>query len=218
MARLPSPSDTDSSPNPDGTASFTDDSASPSPVFDQGSDHAESPRRSLSSSDPESGSESDKPSYSGRDPRDPTDIMARIFPHQTRDALESTVRTCKGDIVKSIELVLSSKENQLDSDGLSPRPPAGSHGAPGTKSAFSAVHVSPGGAGADGLYGLGPRLGPLRLAYSSANAGMAGLMTPYVSSGLVPMFPLRPPLESYPFPGVIRDLSYLQNTRLGPDK
>lgn len=192
-------------------------------MFDQGSDPTQSPQRSLSSSDPESGSESEKLTYSSRDPRDPTDIMARIFPHQNRDTLESMVRTCKGDIVKSIELVLSSKENQLDSNGLSPRPPVG---ALGSKSAFSAVHMSPSGPGGDSLYGLGPRLGvgPLRLAYSSANAGMAGLMSPYMSSGLMPMFPLRPPLDSYPFPGVIRDLSYLQNkdtglyTRLSSEK
>ncbi|XP_030017530.1 doublesex- and mab-3-related transcription factor A1-like [Sphaeramia orbicularis] len=228
VTRLPSPSEKDLSPNKDNAASFTDDSISPSPMFDQGSDHTESPQRSLSSSDPESGSESEKPiSYSSRDPRDPTDIMARIFPHQNRDTLESMVRTCKGDIVKSIELVLSSKENQLDSSGLSPRPPVGSVG---SKSAFSAVHMSPSPAGGDSLYGLSPRLGvgPLRLAYSSANAGMAGLMSPYMSSGLMPVFPLRPPLDSYPFPGVIRDLSYLQNkdslcttglyARLSPDK
>lgn len=224
VTRLPSPSEKELSPN---KASFTDGSSSPSPMFDQGSDHTDSPQRSLSSSDPESGSESEKPSYPSRDP---TEIMSRIFPHQSRDTLESMVRTCKGDIVKSIELVLSSKENQLDSNGLAPRPPVGPPGAVGSKSAFSAVHVSSSGPGGDSLYGLGPRLGvgPLRLAYSSANAGMAGLMAPYMSSGLMPVFPLRPPLDSYPFPGVIRDLSYLQNkdplctgslyTRLSPDK
>ncbi|XP_070710652.1 doublesex- and mab-3-related transcription factor A1-like [Pempheris klunzingeri] len=217
-ARLPSPSDKrDLSPSKDNTASSTEDSTSPSPVFD----HTVSPQRSLSSSDPESGSESEKPrEYPSLD-RDPTDIMAKIFPHQKRDTLESMVRTCKGDIVRSIELVLSSKENKTDSDGLSIHPHAprssaglpGALGAMGSKSAFSPLHVPPTAAGGDGLYGLGPRLGvsPLRLAYSSANGGVAGFMSPYMTSGLMPVFPLRPPLDSYSFPGMIRDLSYLQS-------
>lgn len=219
-ARLPSPSDKkDASPGTDRAASFTDDSASPSPVFDP----AESPERrspSSSSSDPESGSESEKPKdYPTTLERDPTDIMAKIFPHQKRDALESMVRTCKGDIVRSIELALSSKEHKLDPDScaLSAHPsaprPSVTHGAMGSKSAFSPLHIPPTAAGGDGLYGLGPRLGvsPLRLAYSSANGGMAGFMSPYVTSGLMPVFPLRPPLDSYSFPGMIRDLSYLQS-------
>lgn len=212
-ARLPSPADKkDLSPNKDA-ASLNDDSASPSPVFDQ---HSESPQRSLSSSDPESGSEeSEKPKdYPSLD-RNPTDIMAKIFPHQKRDTLESMVRTCKGDIVRTIELVLSSKENKIHSDGVSNqtlRPSVGlpgALGALGNKSAFSPLHMPPTAAGGDGLYGLSPRLGisPLRLAYSSANGGMAGFMSPYMTSGLMPVFPLRPPLDSYPFPS----LSYLQS-------
>ncbi|XP_039997048.1 doublesex- and mab-3-related transcription factor A1-like [Xiphias gladius] len=222
--RLPSPSGKrELSPSNDSTTPFTDDSASPSPVFDQRSDHTGSPQRSLSASDPESGSETEKSrDYPSLD-RDPTDIMAKIFPHQKRDTLESMVRTCKGDIVKSIELVLSSKENKIDSDGLSLshhtnalRPSAGlpgALGALGSKSAFSPLHIPPTAAGGDGLYGLSPRLGvsPLRLAYSSANGGMAGFMSPYMTSGLMPVFPLRPPLDSYSFPGMIRDLSYLQS-------
>ncbi|XP_023286995.1 doublesex- and mab-3-related transcription factor A1 [Seriola lalandi dorsalis] len=219
--RLPSPSKKELSPSKDHTTSFTDDSASPSPVFDQRSDHTESPQRSLSPSDPESGSEMEKPKdYPGLD-RDPTDIMAKIFPHQKRDTLESMVRTCKGDIVKSIELVLSAKENNVDSDGFSPsnhpnalRPSLpGALGALGNKSAFSPLHMPPTAAGGDSLYGLSPRLGvsPLRLTYSSANGSMAGFMSPYMTSGLMPVFPLRPTLDSYSFPGMIRDLSYLQN-------
>ncbi|GAA6216268.1 doublesex- and mab-3-related transcription factor A1 [Lates japonicus] len=224
--RLPSPSGkNESSPNKDSTASLVDDSASPSPVFDQRSDHTESPQRSLSSSDPESGSEAEKPKDYPSLERNPTDIMAKIFPHQKRDALETMVRTCKGDIVKSIELVLSSKENKIDSDSLSLsnhtnalRPSVGLPGALGglgNKSAFSPLHIGlpPTAAGGDSLYGLSPRLGvsPLRLAYSSANGGMAGFMSPYMTSGLMPVFPLRPPLDSYSFPGMIRDLSYLQS-------
>ncbi|XP_070848823.1 doublesex- and mab-3-related transcription factor A1-like [Chaetodon trifascialis] len=219
-ARLPSPNDSkDVSPTKDNTTSSTGDRASPSPVFD----HMESPQRSLSSSDPESGSELEKPKDFPSLDRDPTDIMAKIFPHQKRDTLESMVRTCKGDIVRSIELVLSSKESKTDSDSVSLsnhpntlRPSAGvpgALGALGNKSAFSPLHMPPTAAGGDSLYGLSPRLAvsPLRLAYSSANGGMAGFMSPYVPSGLMPVFPLRPPLDSYSFPGMIRDLSYLQS-------
>ncbi|XP_034413100.1 doublesex- and mab-3-related transcription factor A1-like [Cyclopterus lumpus] len=238
-SRLPSPIDkNDLSPNKDNTTSFTEGSASPSPVFDQRSDHIESPERSLSSSDPESGSESEKPKDYRSPNRDPTDIMAKIFPHQKRDTLESMVRTCKGDIVRTIELVLSSKENKIDSDSLSlsnqPNTLSHSVGLPGAlgglgnKSAFSPLHMPP---PTSSLYELNPRLGvgPLRLAYSSANGGMAGFMSPYMTSGLMPVFPLRPPLDSYSFPGMIRDLSYLQSkeslcstaglyTRLNSDK
>ncbi|XP_069579892.1 doublesex- and mab-3-related transcription factor A1-like [Brachyistius frenatus] len=222
-ARLSPPSDKkELSSSKDTAASVPGDRTSPSPVFDQRSDHTESPQRSLSSSDPESGSDSEKPSNYPSLDRDPTDIMAKIFPHQKRDTLESMVRTCKGDIVKSIELALSSKENKIDSDSLSAshlpsalRPSVGlpgAFGALGNKSAFSPLHVTP-AAGGDSLYGLSPRLGvsPLRLAYSSANGGMAGFMSPYMTSGLIPVFPLRPPLDSYSFPGMIRDLSYLQS-------
>lgn len=211
-SRLPSPHEKELSPNRDNIASFSEGSASPSPRFDQRSDHFDSPQRS-SSSDLESGNELEKTSAD----RDPTDIMAKIFPHQKRDMLESTVRTCKGDIVRSIEVILSSKENKIDSDPSTVRPPVGLPGAlsaVGNKSAFSAVHMPPTAAGGDSMYGFGPRLsmGPLRLAYSSANAaGMAGFMSPYVTSGLMPVFPLRPPLDSYPFPNMIRDLSYLQS-------
>lgn len=210
-ARLPSPHEKELTPNKDNTVTFSEGSASPSPRFDQRSDHSDSPQRS-SCSDLESGNESDKPTVD----RDPTDIMAKIFPHQKRDILESTVRTCKGDIVKSIELILSSKENKIDSDPSAIRPPVGLPGAlaAGNKSAFSAVHMPPTATGGDSMYGLSPRLGmgPLRLAFSSANAaGMAGFMSPYVTSGLMPMFPLRPPLDSYSFPNMIRDLSYLQS-------
>ncbi|XP_029030668.1 doublesex- and mab-3-related transcription factor A1-like [Betta splendens] len=228
--RLSSPSDgQDLSPNADGAASFAKHGASPSPVFDQRSEPTESPQRSPSSSDAESGSESDKPrDYPSlerdrdrdRDPDpDPAGIMAKIFPHQKRDTLETMVRTCKGDIVRSIELALNSKESKADADASlshhphALRPPLGLPGALGAKSAFSPLHVPPTAAGGDALYGFSPRLGvsPLRLAYSSVNGGMAGFMSPYLPPGLMPVFPLRPPLDSYSFPGMMRDLSYLQS-------
>lgn len=216
--RLASPNDkNDQSPSKDNTALFNGECASPSPVFDQRSDHTESPQRPLSSSDAESGSESEKPKdYPSLD-RDPTDIMAKIFPHQKRDTLESMVRTCKGDIVKSIELVLTSKEGKRDSDSLSLSRPTlgfpGALGSLGNKSAFSPLVMPPTAAGGESLYGLNPRLGvsPLRMAYSSANGTMTGFMSPYMTSGLMPVFPLRPPLDTYSFPGMIRDLSYLQS-------
>lgn len=211
-SRLASPHEREMSPNQEHSASLSDGSPSPPPRCDHSSERSDSPQR-FSSSDPESGNELDKPAAE----RNPTDIMAKIFPHQKRDMLESTVRTCKGDIVKSIELILSSKENKIELEPSTLRPPVGLPGAlssMGNKSAFSAVHMPPTAAGGDTVYSLGPRLsmGPLRLTYSSANAaGVAGFMSPYVTSGLMPVFPLRPPLETYPFPNMIRDLSYLQN-------
>lgn len=238
--RLASPTDKLAmSPSKDNTgATFKDDGGSTPP--DQRVDHIESPLRPLSSSDPESGSESERPKEYPSLDRDPTDVMAKIFPHQKRDTLESVVRTCKGDIVKAIELMLSSKENKIDSDSLAlslsgnPNPLRPNVGLPlgalGGKSAFSPLHATPSAAGGDSLYGLNPHfsINPLRLAYSSASGGMTSFMSPYVTSGLMPVFPLRPPLDSYSFPGMIRDLSYLQNkeslcntalyTRLNHDK
>ncbi|XP_075999998.1 doublesex- and mab-3-related transcription factor A1-like [Genypterus blacodes] len=217
--RLASPSDKELSSSKEASgAVFNEDSASPSPAFDQRSDHIESPQRSLSPSDPESGSESEKPKEYPTLDRDPTQIMAKIFPHQKRDTLESVVRTCKGDIVKSIELMLHSKENKTDSDSLSHahtntlRPAMGLPSALGNKSAFSPLHATSTHTGVEGLYGLNPRLGvsPLRLAYS-ANGTVASFISPYMTSGMMPVFPLRPPLDSYSFPGMIRDLSYLQS-------
>lgn len=223
-ARLASPNDKkELSLGKDATGvAFNDDRASPSQAFDQRSDHMESPQRSLSSSDPESGSESEKPKEYPTLDRDPTQIMAKIFPNQKRDTLEAVVRTCKGDIVKSIELMLNFKENKTDSVSLSHahtntlRPVMGlpgALGALGNKSAFSPLHATSTHAGVEGLYGFNPRLGvsPLRLAYSSANGTMASFISPYMTSGLMPVFPLRPPLDSYSFPGMIRDLSYLQS-------
>ncbi|XP_061565436.1 doublesex- and mab-3-related transcription factor A1-like [Cololabis saira] len=221
--RVPSPSDKRKlSPSREDAAPLSGDRGSPSPPCDQLSDNQQSPQRSPSSSEPESGNESEKPKdYQAAD-RDPTEIMAKIFPHQKRDTLESMVRTCKGDIVKSIELALSSKETKMDSGSVSSsglpsllRPSAGlpgALGALGSKSAFSPLHGPP-APGGESLYGLNPRLGvsPLRLAYSSASGGVAGFMSPYMTSGLMPLLTLRPPLDSHSFPGMIRDLSYIQS-------
>lgn len=206
------------SPNRDSTFFPPDESASPSPP----SHHTESPRSSPSS-DPESGSETEKSNdFSGRD-RDPTDIMAKIFPNHKRDILESMVRTCRGDVVRSIELLMSSRDPKIDLESLAASNQSSALGssvgmpaamsALGNKSAFSPLHLPPAAPVGEGLYGLSPRLGvsPLRLTYSSSSGGMTGFMSPYMTSGLMPMFPLRPPLESYSFPGMIRDFSYLQS-------
>lgn len=149
--------------------------------------------------------------------------MAKIFPHHKRDILESMLRTCRGDVVRSIELLMSSKDpktdlessaqsNQSGALGSSVGMPA-AVGAVGNKSAFSPLHLPPAAPVGEALYGLGPRLGisPLRLTYSSSSGGMAGFMSPYMTSGLMPMFPLRPPLDTYSFPGMIREFSYLQS-------
>ncbi|XP_034020775.1 doublesex- and mab-3-related transcription factor A1-like [Thalassophryne amazonica] len=197
-----------------------EDETQPSPCNDgvgSSSERSESPQRPLSSSDPDSGSESvQKPDHRPGQEQNPNDFMAKIFPQQKREALESMVRTCQGDIVKSIELVLlSSKENKMncESSSLSAPPAAGLSGTlstSGNKSAFSPIYVPPTAAGEDSLYGLSPRffVNPLRLTtYSSTNGGMTGFMSP----GLMPVFPLRPPLDSFSFPNIIRDLSSFQS-------
>lgn len=229
---MPSPTDNnDTSPCKEKNRVFDKESGSQSPVFDQLSEHTESPR-SLSSSDLESGSESERPkespslelgcpSYASKDP---TDVLTKIFPHHKRDSLDTVLKTCKGDIVKAIELVLSSKDNKYNSDSVgmslsihsdASMPhfglPVGALGAMGTKSAFSPLQT-PTVAGGEALFGLNPRFGisPLRLAYSSAGAAIPTFMSPYVTSGLMPAFPLRPPLD-YSFPGMMRDLPFLQS-------
>lgn len=209
-----------------------------SPGSDQLSDQMGSPR-SLSSSDLESGSESDRqkdfsaldlnPAGSSSGHRDPTDVMAKIFPHHKRDVLESVVKNCKGDIVKAIEMMLNTKEDRCNPESVSIS--AGDHatlqktagfgltgGTLGTfsaKSAFSPLQTPATSIGSDSIYGLNPRFGisPLRLAYSSSGGGITSFMSPYLTSGLVPAFPLRPPMD-YSFPGMMRDLPYLQSKDL----
>ncbi|KAL0970501.1 hypothetical protein UPYG_G00242940 [Umbra pygmaea] len=235
-ASLPSPMGKNDASSSQETARTVCDkeSGSQSPAFDQLSDNTESPR-SLCSSDPESGSESERPKdypsleitapgCASKD-RDPTDVMTKIFPHHKRDTLESVVKTCKGDIVKAIELVLSSKDNRCNSDGVdlslslhsnAVRPhfglQGGTFGSPMTKSAFSPLQITPTPAAAESMYGLNPRYGisPLRLAYSAAGGGIPNFMSPYVTSGLMPAFPFRSPLD-YSFPGMMRDISYLNS-------
>ncbi|XP_058998364.1 doublesex- and mab-3-related transcription factor A1 [Mustela lutreola] len=195
----------------------------------------ESPR-SLSSSDLESGNESEwakdfiaarasLPTLSSR-PRDPLDILTRIFPSYRRSRLEGILRFCKGDVVQAIEQVLNGKEHQPDTRDLASSGELENtafqrasnfslggigFGTLGNKSAFSPLQtVSASYGGDSGLYSLSPRLGinPLRLAYSSPGRGLSGFMSPYLTPGLVPALPFRPALD-YAFSGMIRESSYI---------
>ncbi|XP_062937419.1 doublesex- and mab-3-related transcription factor A1 [Cynocephalus volans] len=205
-----------------------------SPHPEEQSGGEESPR-SLSSSDLESGNESEwakdfaatrasLPTVSSR-PRDPLDILTKIFPSYRRSQLEDILQFCKGDVVQAIEQVLNGKEYKPD-----PRDVASTRELENTafqrasnfslagigfrtlpnKSAFSPLQTTSAPYGGDsGLYNLHPRLGisPLRLAYSSPGRGLSGFVSPYLTPGLVPALPFRPTLN-YAFSGMIRDSSY----------
>ncbi|XP_005999966.1 doublesex- and mab-3-related transcription factor A1 [Latimeria chalumnae] len=206
-----------------------------SPGSDQPSEGGESPG-SLSSSDTESGNESDRakdflspgsslPGSSSKN-RDPLAILTKVFPSHKRATLEAILQDCKGDVVQAIDQVLNGKEKKdkcitsppgFETSELQRSPNVGlvglNVGSLGTKSAFSPLQTNSIPFGGDNNpYGLNPRLGinPFRLAYSSPGRGLPGFMSPYLTSGLVPALPFRPPID-YAFPGVIRDLSYLPN-------
>lgn len=200
-------------------------SGSQSPGFDRLSDRTTSPR-SLSSSDLESGSESDKPKVEGTGDavravqgteREPAEVLMKIFPHVKQDVLESALSACTGDIVKAIEMLLASKdgrcadepEDPLSETSTGAQRPHALH-LPGSKSAFSPLQssaVKP--FGSEGFYGLSPCFGinPLRVAYSGAGGALPSFISPYLTSGLLPAMPLRAPVD-YPFPTMIRDLAY----------
>ncbi|XP_048208123.1 doublesex- and mab-3-related transcription factor A1 [Perognathus longimembris pacificus] len=213
----------------------------PSPGDQSGGE--DSPR-SLSSSDLESGTESEwardcfaikaNLSTGSSSSRDPLGILTKIFPSYKRSRLEGILQFCKGDVVQAIEQVLNGKEHKPDIRDL---PCSGDlentafqrasnfslagigFGTVGNKSAFSPLQSTSSSYGADsGLYSLSPRLAfsPLRLAYSSPGRGLAGFMSPYLTPGLVPAVPFRPALD-YAFSGMIRDTSYLpsKNTITG---
>lgn len=208
-----------------------------SPRPGEQSEGEESPR-SLSSSDMESGNESEwakdssatrarLPTVSSRS-RDPLAILTKIFPSCRRSRLEGILRFCGGDVVQAIEQVLNGKERKPDSGD-----PASSgegentaflrasnfsaagigFGTLGNKSAFSPLHTTSASYGGDSsLYSFSPRLGisPLRLAYSSAGRGLSGFVSPYLTPGLVPALPFRPTLD-YAFSGMIRSSSCLSS-------
>uniref|UniRef100_A0A8C2YKP3 DMRT like family A1 n=2 Tax=Chinchilla lanigera TaxID=34839 RepID=A0A8C2YKP3_CHILA len=206
----------------------------PSPYPGEQSGGEDSPR-SLSSSDLESGNESEWtkdcvatrvrfPTVSSR-PRDPLDILTKIFPSYRRSQLDGILQFCKGDVVQAIEQVLSGKEHEPDAGDLvhsedlenaafrraSNFSLAGiGFGTLGNKSAFSPLQTTPVSyKGDSSLYSLHPRLAisPLRLAYSPGR-GLTGFMSPYLTPGLVPALPFRPALD-YAFSEIIRESSYL---------
>ncbi|KAK3507322.1 hypothetical protein QTP70_014294 [Hemibagrus guttatus] len=207
-------------------------SGNQSPRFDQLSDRTTSPR-SLSSSDLESGSESDKPRVeasgdvtrpvsSGRE-REPAEVLMKIFPHVKQDVLEAALSACTGDIVKAIEMLLASKEGRCADEPDAPLTENTSAAQwphvlhlPASKSAFSPLHSSAVKSfGSDGFYGLSPCFGinPLRVAYSGSGGVLPSFISPYLTSGLLPAVPLRAPVD-YPFPTMFRDLAYQSKDNL----
>ncbi|XP_066113453.1 doublesex- and mab-3-related transcription factor A1 [Saccopteryx bilineata] len=203
------------------------DNSSLSPHRGEQSGGEESPK-SLSSSDLESGNESEWakkitatrsrfPSVSSR-PRDPLDILTKIFPSYRRNRLEGILQFCRGDVVQAIEQVLNGKDHQPDTKDLASSGELGNTASQrasnfslagigfGSKSAFSPLQTTSASYGGDSS----PRLGisPLRLAYSSPGRGLSGFVSPYLTPGLVPALPFHPVLD-YAFSGMIRDSSYL---------
>uniref|UniRef100_A0A8C1P0G9 DM domain-containing protein n=1 Tax=Cyprinus carpio TaxID=7962 RepID=A0A8C1P0G9_CYPCA len=190
-----------------------------SPGSDHLSENILSPQ-SLTSSDLESGSESEKPKeeLSSTSGRNPGAVLMKIFPHVKRDALESALKACSGDVVRAIDLLLGSQEGRNSNRDVVPLsenlPISRSSAICRTEaplrhfsatSAFSPLHASSTTCfSGDGLLGFNPRfaIAPLRLAYSTPN-----FIPPYLTSGFVPAMSLRPPAD-YPFPGVLRDLPY----------
>nr|XP_048309020.1 doublesex- and mab-3-related transcription factor A1 isoform X2 [Myodes glareolus] len=195
--------------------------------------------RSFSSSDLESGNESEwardliatRASLSKvtSRPRDPLGILTRIFPGYRRSRLEGILQFCKGDVVQAIEQILNGKEHKPDC-----RDPAHADldntafqrasdfalagidfGTLSNKSALSPLEAASAAYGGDSsLYSFNPRLAfsPLRLAYSPGRA-LSGFVSPYLTPGLVPALPFRPALD-YAFPGMIREPSHLQGKHL----
>ncbi|XP_066221811.1 doublesex- and mab-3-related transcription factor A1-like [Saccopteryx leptura] len=203
------------------------DDSSLSPHRGEQSGGEESPK-SLSSSDLESGNESEWakkitatrsrfPSVSSR-PRDPLDILTKIFPSYRRNRLEGILQFCRGDVVQAIEQVLNGKDHQPDTKDLASSGELGNTASQrasnfslagigfGSKSAFSPLQTTSASYGGDSS----PRLSisPLRLAYSSPGRGLSGFVSPYLTPGLVPALPFHPVLD-YAFSGMIRDSSYL---------
>ncbi|KAM7324733.1 hypothetical protein ACRRTK_017038 [Alexandromys fortis] len=209
---------------------------SPCPTEQSGGE--DSPR-SFSSSDLESGNESEwardliatRASLSKvtSRPRDPLGILTRIFPGYRRSRLEGILQFCKGDVVQAIEQILNGKEHKPDC-----RDPAHADldntafqrasdfalagidfGTLSNKSALSPLEATSAAYGGDSsLYSFNPRLAlsPLRLAYSPGRA-LSGFVSPYLTPGLVPALPFRPALD-YAFPGMIREPSHLQGKHL----
>ncbi|XP_042304161.1 doublesex- and mab-3-related transcription factor A1 [Sceloporus undulatus] len=144
---------------------------------------------SLTSSDMESGNESECPKDLATFPvsvsaapatgasrrRDPLDILIKVFPNHKQSRLAKVLQFCRGDIVQAIEQILNvnEKEQGLREHGISPLPECcafqrssdfnllGVHAkAPGSKSAFAPLQTGlPSLGGEVNFYGLSPRLG-----------------------------------------------------------
>ncbi|XP_030048291.1 doublesex- and mab-3-related transcription factor A1 [Microcaecilia unicolor] len=230
---------TGSSKTPEKKSSDTDafdkEDISESPSPDQQGESTDS-LRSLSSSDIESGNESEcskelsaacsRLPVSSSKHRNPLEMLIKVFPNQKQCKLESILQHCKGDVVQAIEHILNGQEQNHDTgDAISPSETELSAlqgasafsfaglgiGTVGTKSAFSPFRTNSASlASHTNFYGLTPRLeiSPLRLAYSSPGRGLPGFMSPYLVSGLVPALPFRPGVD-YMFSGMVRDASYI---------
>ncbi|XP_018428800.1 PREDICTED: doublesex- and mab-3-related transcription factor A1 [Nanorana parkeri] len=199
----------------------------PSPISEERSESADSPR-SPSSSDQESGNENEWtkdhcasnlsiPVVSMKH-RDPQEILRKVFPNHKQNILESILHFCKGDVVQAIEMVLNGKEQVVKENEI----PSGSDvdtftrdgtinitglgfGAFGSKSAFSPLHPNPLAAGSDtNIFHSRLGLSPLHFTYSTTNRGLPGFISPY---SFVPSFPFRPSMD-YTFPGMLRDAPY----------
>ncbi|KAI7814399.1 doublesex- and mab-3-related transcription factor A1-like [Triplophysa rosa] len=203
---------------PLGESDPVNDGVSPGP------DHLSVNLKSQNSSDLESGIElkklKDQPSDLGR--RTPATVLKKIFPHVKADVLESALKSCSEDVVKTIDLVLGYQQGQNPNGDVVPScenvPVSQSNSisftdAPlrhfSSKSAFSPLQSSSTNSfSSEGLMGLNHRFafGPLRLAYSTPN-----FIPPYMTSGFLPAMSLRPP-TGYPFSNLLRDLPYPKDT------
>ncbi|XP_015283228.1 PREDICTED: doublesex- and mab-3-related transcription factor A1 [Gekko japonicus] len=193
---------------------------------------------SLSSSDMESGNESECPKHfvnsSIRFPpspttgvasrlRNPLDILAKVFPSHKQSRLEKILQFCKGDIVLAIEHVLNMDEHRqgLQNIAIPPLPERSVFQrssdfsllgvdvrALGNKSAFSPLQTSP-AAFASEVNLYG--LNPrLGIRPLRMTYTPPGFMTPYLRSGLFPALPFHSAMD-YPFSGVIKDASYFSS-------
>ncbi|XP_051022712.1 doublesex- and mab-3-related transcription factor A1 [Acomys russatus] len=210
---------------------------SPCPTEQSGGE--DSPR-SFSSSDLESGNETEwarddlatRGSLSmvrTRPPRDPLGILIRIFPGYPPSRLEGILQFCKGDVVQAIEQILNGKEHKADCKNqahadlenaafqrASDLSLAGTGiGNLSDKVAISPLEATSAAYGDSRLLSFSPRLAfsPLRLAYSSPGRALSGIVSPYLTPGLVPALPFRPALE-YVFPGMTREPSHLPRKHL----
>ncbi|KAF7244679.1 Doublesex- and mab-3-related transcription factor A1 [Varanus komodoensis] len=192
---------------------------------------------SLSSSDMESGNESEcpkdlissasfppSPAAGPSKRRSPLDILIRVFPNHKQSRLERVLQSCQGDIVQAIEQVLNVDEHKPEFGELplSPLPTRSAFrrssnfsllgvdvGTLGIQSAFSPFQTSPASFGSEvNFYGLSPRLGIRPLRVAYSPPGRT---LPGLTSPYTTsgLFPAWPfhPAMDYSFSGVIKDAS-----------